>query len=157
MESKPEDNVLFDRVFAIGRVNDGDPAIYHDVTLSQAEEVEREYAKRAMPGGSSTYLTSFEDWFLEHCMNREVRPVESLEQFSVSESRSIREIAIKALKDRYGILQSDKLNAEMVSLTRKMVEVNQSVANSTKLTFWSTLAAAVIALIALCVSCSTNK
>jgi Trm5-related predicted tRNA methylase len=90
-------------------------------------------------------------------MNREVRPVEALEQFSASESRSIREIAIKALKDRYGILQSDKLNAEMVSLTSKMVEINQSVANSTKLTFWATFATAVIALIALCVSCSTNK
>jgi hypothetical protein len=164
METKPESNSLYDEVFAIGRMQDNDPAIYHDLTLSQAEAVERQFGKRALPGGSSRYLNSFEDWFFEHCMKREIRPVEALEDFLSSKSRSIRAITTKAMRDRYGVLQSDQLSAELVlltgktvELTGKTVEINHSVANSTKWIMWATCLSALLSAASLFVSCSSAK
>jgi hypothetical protein len=164
METKPEDNSLLDETFAIQREQDGDPAIYHDIRLSRAEAVERYFAKRMLPGGSNRHLNSFEDWFYEHCMKREIRPVEALEDFLSSKSRSIRAIATKAMKDRYGVLQSDQLSAELVlltgktvELTGKTVEINHSVANSTKWIMWATCLSALLSAASLFVSCSSAK
>ncbi len=164
METKPESNSLYDEVFAIGRMQDNDPVIYHDLTLSQAEEVERQFGKRALPGGSSRYLNSFEGWFYEHCMKREIRPVEALEVFLTSKSSSIRAIATKALRERYGVLQSDQLSAELVRLTAKTVEltsrtveINQAMANSTKWIMVATCLSALLSFASICTSCSASK
>ena len=164
MDTQPEDDSLFDEMFAIQREQDGDPAIYHDIKLSRAEAVERCFGKRMLPGGSSRYLNSFEDWFYEHCMKREIRPVEALEDFLSSKSRSIRAIATKAMKDRYGVLQSDQLSAELVALTGKTVEltgraveINQSVARSTKWIMLATCASTLLSVASLFVSCSSAK
>jgi hypothetical protein len=157
METKPEDNGLFDEVFAIGRMQDNDPVIYHDLTLSQAEAVERQLSKRALPGGSSRYLNSFEDWFFEHCMKRELRPVEALEIFLTSKSSSIRAIAAKAMRDRYGVIQSDKLTEKLIKLTEKTTASNESIALSTKWIMISTILTMLISLIALLSSCKPTK
>lgn len=164
MDTQPVDDSLFDEMFAIQREQDGDPAIYHDIKLSRAEAVERCFAKRMLPGGSSRYLNSFEDWFYEHCMKREIRPVEALEDFLSSKSRSIRAIATKAMRDRYGVLQSDQLSAELVlltgrtvELTGKTVEINHSVANSTKWIMWATCLSALLSAASLFVSCSSAR
>lgn len=97
-------------------------------------------------------------------MKREIRPVEALEHFLSSKSRSIRAIATKAMRDRYGVLQSDQLSAELVTLTGKTVEltgkaveINQSVARSTKWIMLATCASTLLSVASLFVSCSSAK
>jgi hypothetical protein len=90
-------------------------------------------------------------------MKREARPVEALEEFQTSKNASIRAIATKAMKDRYGVLQSDQLSARLVILTGKTVELNQSVANSTKWIMLATCLSTLLSASSLVVSCSSAK
>jgi len=142
MESKPEDDISNDEIFACNRVSDGDAVIDFDVTLSQAEATERAYARRTSPGQSRRYLVSFEGWLLEHCMSREIRPIEALKEFQNSKSSLIRQIATKVLADKYAIFESDKINT--------------NVAKHTKMTMWAAWAGAIIALLVYLNSCSSG-
>ncbi len=132
---------LWDQVFARIIMDGGDPCIYVDLPLGRVEEVEKYYLSLAKPGSSMRHMTHFEGWFYEHCMGRQVSPVEALESFRLSASSSVRAIAIKALRDRYGITESERQNQEMA-------EVNKSISHSTRqtmLAMWVTAAATIVA------------
>ena len=129
--------------FGVDRVRDGDPVIYLDVTLPQVEGAEFVFSRRPSPEGSARHMVTFDGWLLDHCMNRQVRPIEALKEFQGSKSIVIRQIATKALAQRYAIFESDKTNAE--------------VARYTMWTMRASWAAALIATIALIVSCSSGS
>lgn len=132
---------LWDQVFARIVMDGGDPCIYIDLPLSRVEEVERYYLSLAKPGSSMRHVTHFEEWFYEHCMGRQISPVDSLEAFRLSSSSSVRAIAVKALRDRYGITESERLS-------REMAEVNKCISRSTRqtmLAMWVTTGATIVA------------
>jgi hypothetical protein len=153
-ESEKLDSVsgpeLWDMVFARIIADGGDPCILIDVPLRRVEEVERYFNGLDKPGSSMRHVTHFEEWFLEHCMKRQIRPVESLEAFRLSSSLGIRAIAIKALEKRYGITESTRME-------REMLELNRSICFSTRQTMWAmwitavaTIVAALVAVLQLC-------
>jgi len=153
-ESEKLDSVsgpeLWDQVFARIVMDGGDPCIYIDVPLSRVEEVERYFNGLDKPGSSMRHVTHFEDWFFDHCMGRQIRPVESLEAFRLSSSLVIRAIAIKALDKRYGVTEASRMEHEMV-------ELNKSICFSTRQTMWAmwvtavaTIVAALVAVLQFC-------
>lgn len=144
-ESEKLDSVsgpeLWDQVFARIVMEGGDPCIYIDVPLGRVEEVERYFHGLDKPGSSMRHVAHFEEWFYAHCMGRQIRPVESLEAFRLSSSSSVKAIAIKALRDRYGITEGDRLD-------REMAEANASISRSTRqtmLAMWATAVATIVA------------
>ena len=110
---------LFDAVFARLISQGGNTCIYEDLSLSKVEEVEKYYLSLDKPGSSMRHAIHFEEWFYAHCIGRQIRPVEALEAFRLSNSCSVRAIAIKALKDRYGVSENDRLAKSMADSTRQ--------------------------------------
>lgn len=119
-----------------------DPLVQYNLSLSQIEIVEVAFLSIHEPELGKRPLNSFEGWFLEHCMNRQIRPVEALKEFQGSKSFLIRQIATKVLAEKYAIFESDKTDA--------------AIARYTMWTMWATLATALIATITLMVSCSSG-
>jgi len=111
----------------------------YDLVLADIEFVKNGYDSQLLEGVMYSESNNFEAWFYDHCMLRMVRPVTALEEFRNSADPEIRGIAIKALKDRYGITEADRLSAQMAN-------VNNSIANYT---FWTATAAILSAVIAL--------
>jgi hypothetical protein len=131
---------LWNQVFARIIAEAGDPCIYIDIPLRRVEEIESYFNGLDKPGSSMRHVTHFEEWFFAHCMGRQIRPVETLEAFRLSSSPSIRAIAVKALKERYSIAESDRLE-------REMAELNRSISLSTQKTMiamWVTAAATLV-------------
>ena len=143
MESYSQEVYCSFIAFGVDRVRDGDPVIYLDVTLPQVEGAEFVFSRRPSPEGSARHMVTFDGWLLDHCMNRQVRPIEALKEFQGSKSILIRQIATKALAQRYAIFESDKTNAE--------------VARYTMWTMWASWAAALIATVTLVVYCSSGR
>ena len=115
----------------------------YDLVLADVEFVKKGYDTHLLQGVMYSESSNFEAWFYDHCMLRMVRPVAALEEFRNSSDDEIRGIAIKALKDRYGVTEADRLSAQMA-------EVNNSIS---RYAFWTMLATGLSALAAL-VSCS---
>ncbi len=120
-------------------------ATRYDLVLSDVEFIKQGYDRNLLDGVMYSEDNNFEAWFYDHCMKRMVRPVGAMEEFRLSQDAEIRGIAIKALKDRYGVTEADRLSAQMA-------QVNESISNYT---FWTMLAAGLSALAAL-VSCAAS-
>ena len=119
-----------------------DSLIQHDLSLTQIEIVEVAFSVPQEHVFGKRTINSFEGWFLEHCLNRQIRPMEALLEFKGSKSIVIQQITIKALAQRYAIHESDITAA--------------TIARFTMWTMWATWATALIALTALIVSCSSG-
>jgi hypothetical protein len=61
------------------------------------------------------------------------------------------------MRDRYGVIQSDKLTEKLIKLTEKTTASNESIALSTKWIMISTILTMLISLIALLSSCKPTK
>ena len=120
-------------------------ATRYDITLSDAEFVKAGYDRHLLEGVMYSEDNNFEAWFYDHCIKRMVRPVGAMEEFRLSSDAEIRGIAIKALKDRYGVTEADRLSAQMA-------QVNESISSYA---FWTMLATGLSALVAL-VSCGVS-
>ena len=120
-------------------------ATRYDLALSDVEFVKQGYDRNLLDGVMYSPDNNFEAWFYDHCMRRMVRPVGAMEEFRLSSDAEIRGIAIKALKDRYGVTEADRLSAQMA-------QVNESISSYA---FWTMLATGLSALVAL-VSCGVS-
>jgi hypothetical protein len=120
-------------------------ATRYDLTLTDVELVKEGYDRSLLNGVMYLEDNNFEAWFYDHCMKRMVRPVGAMEEFRLSNDAEVRGIAIKALKDRYGVTEADRLSAQMA-------QVNESISSYA---FWTMLAAGLSALAAL-VSCGAS-
>jgi hypothetical protein len=120
-------------------------ATRYDLTLLDVEFVKEGYDRNLLNGVMYSKDNNFEAWFYDHCMKRMIRPVGAMEEFRQSQDAEIRGIAIKALFDRYGVTEADRLSS-------RMSDVNESVA---RYAFWTMMATGLSALAAL-VSCSAS-
>lgn len=120
-------------------------ATRYDLALPDVELVKKGYDSHLLRGVMYSTDNNFEAWFYDHCMKRMVRPVGAMEEFRLSSDAEIRGIAIKALKDRYGVTEADRLSAQMA-------QVNESISSYA---FWTMLATGLSALVAL-VSCGVS-
>jgi len=136
------DNHLSDEQLAGMAAHQDDPLIKYNLSVHQIELVEFAFSALQEPEPGMLAINSFEGWFLEHCLNRRIRPIEALLEFQGSKSLLIRQIATKALAQRYAIHESDITSA--------------AIARSTMWTTWATWATALIAITALIVSCSSG-
>ena len=117
----------------------------YDLVLADIEFVKNGYDSQLLEGVMYSESNNFEAWFYDHCMLRMVRPVGAMEEFRLSSDPEIRGIAIKALKDRYGVSEADRLSAEMA-------EVNRSISKYAFWTMFATCLSALVALVSCCVA-----
>lgn len=120
-------------------------ATRYDLDLSGVEFVKQGYDRKLLEGVMYSEANNFEAWFYDHCMTRMVRPVGAMEEFRQSNDAEIRGIAIKALKDRYGVTEADRLSAQMA-------EVNKSISLYARLTMIASIVSALAALVSCVVS-----
>lgn len=126
-------------------------ATRYDLDLYDIEFVKQGFDRKLLEGVIYSENNNFEAWFYDHCMLRMVRPVGAMEEFIQSRDAEIRGIAIKALRDRYGVTEADRLSAQMA-------KVNVSISNYTLWTMIATVLSAIVSLVS-CVSalCKLNR
>lgn len=143
VKSDAEDNGSETDQLVVMAVDHADPLIQHDLVLSQIEAIEIAFGKLPEPESGKRYLNTFAGWFLDHCMDRQVRPIDALREFKKSRSALIRQIATKVMADKYAIHEQDKLDADGIIYSRSAM--------------WAAWFAALVALLAYFDSCSSGK
>jgi hypothetical protein len=139
------DSHLSDNQLVVMAVEQDDPLVQYSLSLSQIETVEAAFLSLPEPEPGTRYINSFEGWFRDHCMNRDVRPLDSLKEFQNSKSASIRQIATKVLAEKYDIFEPDKLRTDEVAIAKKNM--------------WGTWAAVIVSILAAYYlgSCTSGK
>jgi hypothetical protein len=143
MKSGADDNIVSIDQLVVMAVDQVDPLIQHDLGLSQIEAIEIAFGKLPEPESGKRHWNTFAGWFLDHCMDRQVRPIDALREFQKSESVLIRQIATKVMKDKYAIHEHDELRADGIIYSKSAM--------------WAAWFVALIALLVYLDSCSSGK
>jgi hypothetical protein len=143
MKSGADDNFVSIDQLVLMAVEEADPLIQHDLGLSQIEVIETAFSRLPEPESGKRHWNTFSAWFLDHCVDRQVRPIDALKEFQESKSALIRQIATKVMADKYAIHEHDKHGADGIIYSKSAM--------------WAAWFAALIALLVYLDSCSSGK